>query len=717
MLNHDELLDQKLTELENGQPLDAVLQSLPEEAQELGALLRLAAAVRTAPHPEPVAETIAAQRQQVRAAAKINTQPVPRPAPSSTAPTIHAQPSRPAPSHSGFTWRWLGAGALALAGTTALLVFGLVLAGISFWMSSRTMDSARIENLTGQVQVASARGKWENVSVGYHFREGDRIRTLGASNATLTFFEGTHTFLSPNSELVFRELNGASGGVLQVRIDQTAGETWNKVTPFQGKHNSYFLVETPSGLASVHGTSFNVRVAKTGRARFSVDTGEVRVQKDSQEVTLLAGQTTSASPEGEIEAPTYQFNISGSVTGIDEINGVWTISGVDFQTSDATVISGEPQLGDLVSVTGRILDGSSRIADSIEALSGDDMTAFFTGPIDSMEGEDWLVGGMPVKVNPETQLGSDLEPGTPVKVTFNILEDGSWLALRIESLVKDPGLPDPTPTATADPRAMPSYEFAPDELETSACGQSDFQLTGTLRNTSDETKDYAANVQLGYLIDRGGEYISTVQLSPSGWTRIEAGQAVNFNIRVTMNEKWPAAESDEENQVKLRIFVASATNRPDHLIGRLTVTIEAGCRLTPTPSGTPGTPTLTPVTTGTPTLLPTAFTATAVASATPLATQGSGQCTGANPHPTGMKLAQRYGVPYEEIMYWFCQHYGFGEIDMAYSLARQAGIPVEQVFSMRASGMGWGEIKKQLAPDHGKDKENKPDKGKDKKDK
>ena len=38
-----------------------------------------------------------------------------------------------------------------------------------------------------------------------------------------------------------------------------------------------------------------------------------------------------------------------------------------------------------------------------------------------------------------------------------------------------------------------------------------------------------------------------------------------------------------------------------------------------------------------------------------------------------MKLAQRYGVPYEEIMGWFCQHYGFGEIDLAYSLSRQIG--------------------------------------------
>jgi len=91
--------------------------------------------------------------------------------------------------------------------------------------------------------------------------------------------------------------------------------------------------------------------------------------------------------------------------------------------------------------------------------------------------------------------------------------------------------------------------------------------------------------------------------------------------------------------------------------------------------------------TSTPTATPTIVTSNRVGEET-------GQCTGADPHPTGMKLAQRYSVPYEEIMSWFCQHYGFGEIDLAYSLSRQSGKPVEEIFAMRASGMGWGAIKK-----------------------
>jgi hypothetical protein len=55
-------------------------------------------------------------------------------------------------------------------------------------------------------------------------------------------------------------------------------------------------------------------------------------------------------------------------------------------------------------------------------------------------------------------------------------------------------------------------------------------------------------------------------------------------------------------------------------------------------------------------------------------------------------------VAYEEIMGWFCQGFGFGEIDLAYELSRESGLPVASVFEMRRSGLGWGVIKQQLAP-------------------
>jgi hypothetical protein len=119
--------------------------------------------------------------------------------------------------------------------------------------------------------------------------------------------------------------------------------------------------------------------------------------------------------------------------------------------------------------------------------------------------------------------------------------------------------------------------------------------------------------------------------------------------------------------------------------------------LTGTPEGTQtGTPSVTP--TGTLTPQPSG---TPEPTPQPSPTPGvRAKCAGGKPHPTGLNLSQRFGVPYEEILGWFCKGFGFGEIDLAYDLSRQTGTPVTEVFNLRSSGMGWGEVRKQLLGDN-----------------
>jgi hypothetical protein len=95
-------------------------------------------------------------------------------------------------------------------------------------------------------------------------------------------------------------------------------------------------------------------------------------------------------------------------------------------------------------------------------------------------------------------------------------------------------------------------------------------------------------------------------------------------------------------------------------------------------------------------------------------------CDGAQRHPKGEALADQFGVPYEEIMAWFCQGYGFGEITLAYEASLASGKPVADIFALRASGLGWGQIMQELGlkgkpegsadPDGNSEKDNKPDK-------
>jgi len=121
---------------------------------------------------------------------------------------------------------------------------------------------------------------------------------------------------------------------------------------------------------------------------------------------------------------------------------------------------------------------------------------------------------------------------------------------------------------------------------------------------------------------------------------------------------------------------------------------EAGKR-TPTP-----TPTATTTRTVTVTVTGTPGTATPTGTVTPTVVpkNESSRCENrSEQHPDALKLAARFGVPYVEIIEWFCKGFGFGEIDLAYGLSQPSGVPVSQIFSMRSGGMGWGEIKKKLA--------------------
>jgi hypothetical protein len=101
-------------------------------------------------------------------------------------------------------------------------------------------------------------------------------------------------------------------------------------------------------------------------------------------------------------------------------------------------------------------------------------------------------------------------------------------------------------------------------------------------------------------------------------------------------------------------------------------------------------------------------------------------CDANQRQPMAMRLADAFGVSYQEINGWHCRGFGFGEIAKAYLLDELGEFTVEDVFDLRLSGVGWGEIMKQanvnpseLAPgqvikidnDHGKHpKEKKPKK-------
>ncbi|MDX1436211.1 MAG: DUF5666 domain-containing protein [Anaerolineales bacterium] len=661
MDNLDERLQKKLETFEEGSSVSA-----PNgNDREIEALLLMAASIRAVDGPHQAPGKVRQGKQMAMRAA--------------LAADAAAGSKSKHKSERQLAWLLLGLVPASIALLLLIPMTILMIGGGLYWNASRVAGQATVADARGLVLAANpdTPDTWEAMEAG-SVREGWRVRTGGASTVTLAFHEGTRIELGPNTEIRLDEVGGGWGDRLNVAITQESGRSLHQVVPLRGDSSSY-QVHTPAGATEVHGTTFSVEVDPTGDSRILVDSGEVRVAAAGEQVTLLSGQATSTRPGHTPEPPAYRFSGQGPITSIE--GTTWTIGGIAVTVIDQTSLVNNPAQGDFAAVRGRIVDGDLWLADEIVHLDeGSEPYFTYSGRVQAVDGLSWLVGGHWLLLNDATEVQGDPHIGDAVKVNFRVLENGSWLAVLILNIEGGDHEPTPTPSATPDPEANPSLSFEPDELEQNGCGNR-FAFEGLLVNQANGDGDYAANVLLGYTLIKNPAYVTGVTLDPGGWERIEPGEAASFNVTVELSEDWNRVPDGTE--VKLRLFVAEETNRPDGHRTRLTLTIIANCSGIPTPTGT-----ITPTATVTPTVTPTPQTTPTPA--------GPTDCTGANPHPHGATLAQRYGVPYEEIMGWFCQGFGFGEIEHAYTLSLETGMPVSEIFNMRKSGLGWGQIKKQL---------------------
>jgi uncharacterized protein (DUF433 family) len=70
------------------------------------------------------------------------------------------------------------------------------------------------------------------------------------------------------------------------------------------------------------------------------------------------------------------------------------------------------------------------------------------------------------------------------------------------------------------------------------------------------------------------------------------------------------------------------------------------------------------------------------------------------PNPVLKKLADIYGVTYEEVKGWYCEGRSLPEITMALNISSKTGVPVADLFAKRDAGMTWAEILKELGYTH-----------------
>ena len=158
-----------------------------------------------------------------------------------------------------------------------IILFIILISIIGFvWFITQTSDvaSAQLVIDNGTVQVKHT-GSWTEATSGMELYQSDSVRTGYNASASIILFKGSVIRLDNNTEITLKKI--IQQEETSVTIQQDAGRTWNTVKKISGIDN--YEVQTPTTVASVRGTSFDVNVNETGSTVVSVIKGLVNVSK------------------------------------------------------------------------------------------------------------------------------------------------------------------------------------------------------------------------------------------------------------------------------------------------------------------------------------------------------------------------------------------------------------------------------------------------------
>ncbi len=284
-------------------------------------------------------------------------------------------------------------------------------------------------------------------------------------------------------------------GFRTIVMTQRLGSSEHHVQ-FRHDGGSRYEVMSPNGTGIARGTIFQVQVTEEGYAQYAVSEGRVDVTGADTTVSVAPGQVsaipageapsqptfrilgrgrvTQIGPEWVIGGQTFQtdentiivgdpqlgdwvrveghllpdggrladritllrrdntnrFTLTGEVEAIGDDS--WVIAGQTIAIDEETHIEEGIVVGSRVRVRGLIQDDGVLLAKRIRLLDEQPGMPFeFIGVVETI-GEPWLISGVAIATDADTEIEEGIVVGDLVKVEGWILEGGSWLADEIK---------------------------------------------------------------------------------------------------------------------------------------------------------------------------------------------------------------------------------------------------------------------------------------------
>lgn len=166
--------------------------------------------------------------------------------------------------------RWLAALGLAL------------LAGMA---SAAPESMAEIVSVQGKGESrAPSENSWREAAVRQQLFQGSAVRTLDSSRMAVMLADQTQIRLAPNSMVEIKQVG--DGAARATQLQQSSGRTWAQSKNIPDK----LTVQTPTALAAIRGTDWELVVDEDGTSTLTVLSGTVLLSNEQGSISIDSGE-------------------------------------------------------------------------------------------------------------------------------------------------------------------------------------------------------------------------------------------------------------------------------------------------------------------------------------------------------------------------------------------------------------------------------------------
>jgi hypothetical protein len=157
----------------------------------------------------------------------------------------------------------------------------------------------QIKSVAGKAQAKAFGAQWHDAARGETLMPGDRLRTGPDGSATVGLPDGSEVRVSGGTLVEFNDSRHCEDSAGSVALFM--GRLWAKVQKAAGARAG-FGVNTPTAVAGVRGTEFELGVADDGATLLSVAAGAVVFSAGGGEIEVKAGEHTEAASGEKLRA-------------------------------------------------------------------------------------------------------------------------------------------------------------------------------------------------------------------------------------------------------------------------------------------------------------------------------------------------------------------------------------------------------------------------------